>query len=78
MRLALFELLIFGVLVVCLTVVNKSIIELIKLPEQHLMRRFLLSQMRPLIIRVSCVFTAVFLDLQTSFRLCLLCLYHGQ
>ena len=78
MRLAFFDLLIFDVVVVCLTVVNELIIELIELPEQHLMRRFLLSHMRPLIIRVSCFFTALFLDLQTSFRLCLLCLYHGQ
>ena len=75
MRLALFELLISDV--VFLTV-NELIIELIELPEQHLMRNFLLSHMRPLIIRVSCVFTAVFFDLQTSFRLFLLCLYHGQ
>ena len=62
MNLELVELTLFGVVVVGLAVVNELIIELIVLPEQHLMRRFLLLQIRPLIIRVNWVFIAVFLD----------------
>ena len=62
MNLELVELTLFGVVVVGLAVVNELIIELIELPVQHLMRRFLLSQIRPLIIRVNWVFIALFLD----------------
>ena len=63
MNLELVELTLFGVVVVGLAVVNELIIELMELPVQHLMRRFLLSQIRPLIIRVNWVFIALFLDL---------------
>ena len=62
MNLELVELTLFGVVVVGLAVVNELIIELMELPVQHLMRRFLLSQIRPLIIRVNWVFIALFLD----------------
>ena len=61
-NLELDELTLFGVDVLGLAVVNELIIELMELLVQHLMRRFLLSQIRPLIIRVNWVFIAVFLD----------------
>ena len=61
-NLELVELTLFGVVVVGLAAVNELIIELMELPVQHLMRRFLLSQIRPLIIRVNWVFIALFLD----------------
>ena len=62
MNLELVELTLFGVVVVGLAVVNELIIELIELLVQHLMCRFLLSQIRPLIIRVNWVIIALFLD----------------
>ena len=62
MNLELVELTLFGVVMLGLAVVNELIIELMELPVQHLMCRFLLLQIRPLIIRVNWVFIAVFLD----------------
>ena len=61
-NLELDELTLCDVDVLGLAVVNELIIELMELLVQHLMRRFLLSQIRPLIIRVNWVFIAVFLD----------------
>ena len=58
-----FELAIFDVVVIGLGVVIELIIELMESSKQHLMCLLLLSQIRPLIMRVNCVFTAVFLDL---------------
>ena len=58
----LVELTLFGVVVVGLAVVNELIIELMELLVQHLICRFLLLQIRPLIIRVNWVIIALFLD----------------
>ena len=61
-NLELDELTLCGVDVLGLAVVNELIIELMDLPVQHLMCRFLLLQIRPLIIRVNWVIIALFLD----------------
>ena len=58
-----FGLTLFDVVVIGLAVVKELMIELMELSKQHLMCLLLLSQTRPLIMRVNCVITAVFLDL---------------